>query len=588
MSEIFEKKIEPTLFTPTTYNTKPSFEILENFEFKEAINDILNKQLVNNILDSSYLLNKRHVIGQVFENKFNDTLNFVFRNPTPLILEALDRMEKQVWSTIEHIYEEELKYFFPKWNDIKDYISIHKGKKIWLFDKDFYDFDVPDTKKLIKSLYFFTAIYYISYFIWLGRIKEAFSNYFKNKKLDPTNTPEFNKFSITLKEKLWNTDLTKYEENTLYNMGWLLKGYLDYEISSILLDHLAGARKKTLYSAMLKLLKSDKYLDQFDKEGILWDQLGFKVIFNEASKKKLVKVAQYFKEEEKKSTWIVNKFNDRGVLEINHDNKDTLTGIFPFVNVWFLDEQNNLPLGELSLRYFSKMEIYNLLLESKTAEEFIWKIIQKVDDLNHEIYKNSQQIKILRKLFVDQKILPRKRNLSISAKKFLKDKEKQAIEDIKTNLKKLLNQLGMDFILEKIDLDSILQKQYLTILKEKVYQVIKDLAWERTSPKIKETKSYLKLKDDEKKWWLRRLWKYFENSLDKERKEIFKYSKEIQYIYKHIYIKEYNHIMDTNIFYGEIVSKLEKINKKITSNYPITNEIKEKVINLKNKYNWWN
>ena len=558
-------------------------ELLKNLDLESSIKNILDNDKIKQVVDNSYLLNKKFFLWQVFEQKFKDVLNFIYRNQTnPLILQALDSLEEQVWYTIEKLYEEEFKYFLSNKKETKEFIRRKKWKKIWLFDEGFYNFDVKDEIKLIKSLYFLSSVYYLSYFIWLEKIKKVFSVYFKWKIKDEIK--EFSSFSNTLKSKLWS-DFLDYEENALYILGWILKKHIKPEIALLLLKNLSGARKKTLDSAIFKILKSDKYLNQYSKEWVLWDQLGFKVVFGDWQKKILKEMASYFKEQEFK--WIVNKFNDRWVLDENHDNKDTLDWLFPFVNIWFFDKGHNLPLGELSLRYFSKNEIYDLFLNCNTYEEFIAKLILKVDDLNHEIYKNSQQIKILRKLFVDKKVLPRKRNFKISVSKFLDDKEKKAIEDIKNKIFFLLKELKIEFVIENIDLELIIEKQYLKLLKEKVEQVIKDLAWERVLPRIKETSSYLKLRDIEKKSWLKRLWKYFENSLDKKRNEISKYSNEIREIYSHYYLKNYREVARSAIFYWEIASRLEKIKLVKVPEKKISREIKVKISSLRSKQNKW-
>jgi len=124
-------------------------------------------------------------------------------------------------------------------------------------------------------------------------------------------------------------------------------------------------------------------------------------------------------------------------------------------------------------------------------------LLEEIDEFDHEIYKTSQEIKILRKLFIDQEILPKKRNLRDSAMNFIDYKLSFLVKDVKEKLKK--EKININFSDEEI------QYPILKRLKEQIEQVIFDLAWERVKEKIKQTEKYKNMQSFEKREYLKQL-----------------------------------------------------------------------------------
>ena len=587
----FRKNIEINLIRQShDVETK----LIDTIDLPTVINKLLDSNVANMITEESYLLNKNYFLGKVFYRKFNDTLNYLYRHPNELMTWALNNLESTVWETVEYLFEDNFRYFLPNPDYLNGLIKRQKKRKtISLLDEDFYNFDVSDSEKFLKSLYFLVSLYYLNYFIWLDKITRFFPSYFP-EALNKESIDNLNTFYSVIAKKIETTSFLSSEEKwVLLLFWWILRKHLADDIAHIIITHLQWARKKTWYSAILKLLKADKYIEQFDKEWILWDQLWFKVMFYEDDKSKLEKLATYFDPDNKDVKHpLVNKFNDRGVIKIDFSNRDTLAGIFPFVNIGFSDKKHNLPLGELSLRYFSKKDIYELFEQSYSYKDFIANLLRKVDELNHDIYKTAQQIRTIRKLFVDKKILPNKRNFHSSVNQFLDYKEQVVLPKIKNKIVDLLVDLDMNFILKNINLDIVVKHEYYSILKQKVEDVIKSLAWETVSYQIRQTNYFksLNLSDEEAKKWLNELWAYFEAGLENKDYKLPKnkknYPKEIFNIYKS-YLHNYKYIKKTAIFYGEIQIRLENTKRELFDDKKIAKQVKDKVKNLKSKLNIW-
>jgi len=341
------------------------------------------------------------------------------------------------------------------------------------------------------------------------------------------------------------------EDKALRQILLLLWLNLDSKTFDTITKNLKKGRIKTFDSAIKKLLKSWKYRDQFDKEWILWDQLWFACIFKDS--KDLKEIAEVF-QKMYEDGHIIWKFNDRWILNITHNNDDTLQE-HPFLNISFII---NLPLWEVSLRSPNDKLIKNIISNYKDNNNnqiLFTDLILWIDDLNHEIYKLSQDTKILRIIFIDNENINKWKNFNTSANKYIKDKIKKISIKIKNDIIKLSKEEDIKINFSDLD-NNILEYIIYKLLEVKVWQVITDLAWEKVLEDIKNTQNYKNKKDIEKRWYLKRLSHHFSNQLDNESKNkkknsLSKYTKEIQNIFTK-FKRERTKILKNAYFYKEI------------------------------------
>ena len=543
----FRKDVDANLLKIVDQDYEAIFSKIKSFDTHFAVEN-MNKYaglLWNTkywkVFQRQFLYTYGEIVRFLLNSKDND-LN------TNLLLKFIVEISDRASETVSYFCSDVFIDFFPKWFNYKKVIKDFSHEDY--FDTKFYNFEeLNDNEKLIKNIYLMAIIYQFSYLVWLNKIDEIFKT--RQGEIDFVWLQPFVK--NTLWDKIeWGSSL---EKRYLYSLFYLLSLYFDKKDLPKLAEHFTAGRIKTIYSSIFKILKSDKYLRQYDKELILADQIWFLFRFDESDKNIvpiIEKIQQEWLEWKTKKWFLINKFNDRGVLTRNFDNTDTMENIIPFVNVWITIFNDNfqISLWELSFRTTPDKRLSEILSdykEHKNRVRLLEDLVRGIDELNHEIYKVSQEIKTSRKLFVDEKVLPKKRNISVSAENFLNRKIKYLIKD-------LTNRLS-DYSNEKF---TNKEKEYIVvkILWEKIEKVIHDLAWEKVVDKIKEeSDTYNSKKDIEKKEYLKKLSEKYMKWVNKKKKYKDKY-----FI---LYKQEYKKVLSTAIFYQYFAGKLAVLEKQV-------------------------
>ena len=596
---------------------KTNLSIIKNLSYsiKNKLNQ-LNIWDVNEIIrTNSYLLWDNSLWETVRSNFYLSTFEIqkIFNSNNEYIklwitwiLRQVDKIAKDA---THNLYNELFKFFIP--NSVKLEKILLPNKTI--FDNDFYlDFKKLNYwEKLIKSLYVLTSIYQLSYVVWLVKINSKFKNILKT---NPKIVLKHQKNIQNILTKLNISNNSEFEWKAISQLANMISFAIPKDIFSILEENLEAVRIKTFESSVLKLLKKNKYVNEYRRENILADQIWFlfrfkkfdnlqkiwKILLTEykvfeiidflietiwvdnaqISKKfkkerldvdnlklilsedisdnnKIYKIISLYFPKYKNHSIFINKFNDRWVIWKKFDNKDTIDNIIPFLNTWyiFVDKEisNNLQLWELSFRTNEDKIISDILQDKvlKTKREKLLVLISKIDSLNHWIYKISEEIKILRKLFVDDKIVRSKKNINSWSKKFLNDKLIQLNKDIKIKIKDRYDSISFD----NDDIEYVVLK----ILGWKVHNVIKELAWEKTKENvIHNSVEYENLAYIEKKELLKKMWIQFLNALDKNKNNIvwlWKFNSLSNNAYRD-FKHNYKIIKKTSIFYPEINARL--------------------------------
>ena len=542
-------------------NTDTSFNKSEKIDLSNLnnINTEIKPSKINNYIENSIIL--KEIFWNNFLNSFHDNIDLIkhsinnfkqtqdtskLKKNERILLENLENIQKKSLETTQILFDDIIKWFVPK------NISVNSwSKKLWnnipVLEEDFYNNCSKPWENILKELYLLSFNYITSYYNWLWNIWDKFSKQiWQTTTLDKNLQQKVNE--IALKLKLNNS----LEENTLRQLIFLIWLNLDSKVFDNIIANLEKWRIKIFDSAIKKLLKSWKYREQFDKEWILWDQLWFACIFE--NKKDLENIAKSLNNLYK--NWdFISKFNDRWILSKSHNNKDTLQE-HPFVNTWFI--KNNLPLWELSLRFPYDKLIKDIIWNYKqnNNKQILFKdLILSVDDLNHEIYKLSQDIKILRIIFIENEKRNQWRNFIKSTNKYITTKVENIFNQIKNNIIVLLKKENISISFSDID-NNILEYIIYELLESKVKGVITDLAWEKILQEIKKTHNYKIKKNIEKRDYLKRLSNSFSLQLDNETKNkkknsLSKYSQEIQNIFKD-FKRERKIILKNAFFYNEI------------------------------------
>jgi len=244
-------------------------------------------------------------------------------------MKKIFKMDEEVFFAVNQIYKEMFFFFLPKavGKDVKKI----KSNSFAFLDIDFYKKKRNNNTEIIDSLYIITVSYYISYIQWLYKLKQAYNDFVRRNF---QNCVERQDLILSLLNKLDEKRENSYP--LLAQVTLFLSILGDSEIE-IILSNLSQGRYKTLSSSILKLFKKPKYLSEFEKEGILADQYGFLVRFDNMKDLKFIassldKKYQDYLEEMKKfddysknrnfaklSTFLkendnkvfVNKYNDR-------------------------------------------------------------------------------------------------------------------------------------------------------------------------------------------------------------------------------------------------------------------------------------
>lgn len=567
----------------------PEWWGLDNLDINK--DNLVTPSLITNYISDSKTLqtllnfNNEEKKINAFQNTFLDNIDFLkqaiqkdgdkLNKEEYIVLQNLEDINKKAKITTKKLIEDLFQDFLPKAFKIDNYL-----KKIQNNDflySDYYNKSThSDWEQIASELYLLSINYMISYYRYIINIS----------KCVPENA---NNIDQELIDKIWQIfskiDLANYN-NTERNYIWQLLLVIISNLKSSwekgetiaesFIEHIKWLRIKTIDSSIKKLFKASKYCKQFNKLWILPDQIWMMFSYDDIWE--LRQVARYFKDsDELKNIW---KFNDRWILNSKHDNKDTIKGITPFANTEIVWEVNGkeVPLWELSIRMSSRNQISDIFKKNNNIEPLLYELISKIDFLNHEIYKLSQDIKVLRKLFVWKKYYNYKMIDNEIKKEFKEDKE--IIRD--TNLDKSVSL----FLTKKIDLISQDIKQKLPwifaiynknlpkenyvlikliinkVLKEKLEDVIQDIVWEKISIWIKLTSWYKNKKEEEKRKYLKTLSSKFKKKLENNETKLGNYSNEIQDLFRD-YKGLYKKIKKTALFYNQVNSNLSWIEKEI-------------------------
>lgn len=552
-----KKNISTKIFD-STIKIEKNISYLKNTNSEPKISEImtfLNNDIILNTFDDSFKSTFVDNFKKITENINIFISWWNLDNNNELLLKNIQDIHEEAVDTSKNIYNDLFKDFLPNSHTGQNWDkNINQYWKIAFLNKDFYKKDISKQWfEIMDSLYLLSISYLISYNVWLRNIvKEFWEEINKEKHLDWKTQEEV--YKIMWNIKVWSS----LEDSALRDLLFLIWLKLDKKIFSSIIENIKKWRLKTIESSVKKLLKSPKYRNQFCEEWILWDQLWFLVEFD--SFNEIETVAKKIHEISKSSDSFVPKFNDRWIVKKDHSNKDTLTE-HPFVNIWF---KNNIPLWEVSLRYKNRDLIDNLKNEKNiTRYKFFQDLILKDDSLNHEIYKLSQDIKIIRNIFVDNEEVKKWTNFSSSVWEYLKNKTDWIYKNIKKWIQEVLSENDILFEFQIND-ELFIREIILKILEDKTYKVIKDIAWDYTIDEIKNTDQYKNQNDNNKREYLKRISSVFEKNLDLwQNYKFWNYSDDIKKIFQK-YKRKYNYTLKSAFFLKDTQRKL-KGNRKILS-----------------------
>jgi hypothetical protein len=537
-------------------------KLLENFHLSSL--DGLYEAFIPNIMWN--LQKTNNIILKNWKNLTKEEL---------LIFKNLNNINKKAKETTKSILTDMLKEFLPKSFKINKFIN--SLWNLWFVNKKTYEEFINTGKEWNKiwfEIYVLVANYIISYYLYLAKIEKYFSNIIDNNFLSVEiqnkiyELMQRNNYNISYEEEIHLRILLFIIATEIENIdnSWLVKEVF---------NNLNKFRIKIPESAFKKILKSKKYQDQYKNLGILPDQIWFLALFNDKGTLKLI--AETLKNSNK--IW---KFNDRWILAKQHTNKDTLDNVLPFVNtefIWNIDWKE-LPLGELSLRINPDSEIKEILnTTNKSLYKKIYKLVNKIDYLNHDIYKLSQDIKILR-FFIDKNIISWITNLDKAVKEYLNRK----IKEIKNKLFKQLEELFKE---NDIEYNENLLLGYIEfvinkVLVEKLNRVIIDIAWEYILDDIKSTSWYKKQKDWEKRKKLKILSKKFIKKLQNPSSDslsVYTDKEIINEIYDK-FKRKYKQVLSEARFFKQVIKNLRTFDEML-------NEKRKKSDSLYNLLSKW-
>ena len=550
----------------------PEWENFDKLNVGIDINNIIQPSLLLKYIDWSETINK--LLSFVdkdneinsFKTTYLDNIDFlktaiaksssILDKKEKVVLENLWEINKRSKESVKKLVEELFSHFLPKAFKVDDYLDTIKDNAflcIECYEKVKNSWKIWE--RIVFDLYLVSVNYLISYYKYLANISK-----YVPKTIEKMNIV-LDKKVKELYSKLKLDNHSDIERLYIWQLLLVLINDLENNEGSFVVDsfiqHLDTWRVKTIDSAVKKLFKSSKYREQFYRIGILPDQIGMMFIYEDIWE--LKQIASYFYEKSKKWNFVW-KFNDRWVLEKQHENQDTIKWITPFVNteiVWYLDWKE-LPFGELSLRMDTHNQISKIFENSNDDFMLLHELISKIDFLNHEIYKLSQDIKVLRRFLINNDVIKSK-NLNSSISKYLSFNIRQIRMMIERDLPWIFKLYRRTL---PINFSSIIELIINNVLLDKLEWVIDDIAWESVLYKIKQTSWYNKLKDEDKRPYLKRLSTKFKKKIIHPTTSLNQYSSDIQRIFED-YKREYKKTRKTALFYKQVESNLSWIKKRI-------------------------
>lgn len=440
---------------------------------KKIWNEEVEKRFIDNLQDLNEIITK--CSSNLLKIGFNESIMLNYLKDGKIHKEALEQAEIIFYELFEHF----------AWKNFKISKIKEKIETFWdypFLETEFYRFKDEEQDIIFRDIYLLCVNYIVSKYKRFQKTNRMCNNFWSEEKMY-RHLLENRETREVFLEKNQSKDEEIYTEYVLL----ILQNIIWKETLSILWDNLLWIRTKKTHSAIKKILKDPKKrIQEINEFWILWDQLWIACDFKNFEE--LKKTAKFLK---KNLTW---KFNDRWVLTQNHNNTETMEDMDPFVNAWAIYKNYNL--GEISLRQSEKISLWKIK-KSYEEEENMYRLfedlIKKVNSINHEVYKFSQDIKILRILLVEWNILHWKNNKKTAAEKYIKEN----IQIIIQRLTNILKEINLNINLNNTNTKIILENVILTILEERVGTVITEIARDYLEEHIKANKWYKQATDEE-------------------------------------------------------------------------------------------
>ena len=588
------------------------------------------------------MLEKKEFSSEHNESKINikkieENLNYLLENGK--ILKHLPELHEDLKTSLINFFKIIISY--KQIEEIKDLRYYYKEHEQKIFKKSketaeklLYQLTWSEIRKLKKinnfsnlisnnylklanhleiNLFILSLYYIIKYINYLIEINNSITKIFKLdskeliKNFEIAANIQLNQLEIKpiVNSSLEDNKIIQLLALTLYN---LTNNYqLDKErIRNLVSEMLHWARIKDPISGVKKLLKDKKYRKQITKELIhLADIIWFKIAYpeKEAARQSLILFKELIWKE------FIIKENDRWLQTINHNNPDTEIDI-PFCNITITHKDHpKLPLWEFSFRveYTFKhlMDIFtkkfpNIITKRKWSykiknrPEFVKILIKYYEPINHILYKQAQDIRIIRVMLKDWQIL-----------KWVKNKR-----DKKSFINNLIDNYRLDFykelkntVFKKLGIN-IPEKEELRIkniyykyLLNRTDKAITDIAWAtfKEKPEIENLNLYkiLPKKSEKRKEFIKHISKLLEklskdsslfttpketkkeNDIKPKLKKISKileipkiswkeFNEDVEKLYhlSKLFYKHRKNIQETAIFYPIIEKKLQPIINK--------------------------
>lgn len=543
---------------------------LESSNIMDLWKDTIERK---SIIKNSILISKTPNIIQQFVDNFQDIMISAekfknnpgeIRQEDRILLENIEHISKLSLDSAEHVYNELFTHFSWKNLKIEDFKNrINSMWNIAFLNKSIYSINTESNSEqflIFRDIYLFCVNYIFSKYKWFSEINRMHSSSDINNLIDWSKNKSREKYIAS--EKFEDQ---KYIEYILFMFNEIVWKNNFNE----LWKNFSWFRQKEIESAVIKILKDpEKRIEEIKKWWILWDQIWF--AFNFENIGELKKIAESLKKELEKSWWKI-KFNDRWVLSKNHGNKDTVKWIDPFVNIWLTYDWINI--AEISLRQseeISLKEISNTYKENEDMSLLFRSLISRINSINHEVYKFSQNIKILRTFLVEHETLKWVINKSASVKKYIKEKKDLIVSEISKNIEG--TDIEVDF--KNFNTKLILENVVLSILEEKTWSVITGIARDYIEKHIIYNSDIEEFDVRSEKEKYKHMWLNFINTIadEKNQKEdnkkielkipevwVLKSKPSIESYYKRVL----KYLFQTNIFYKEIKSQKDKSDERI-------------------------
>jgi hypothetical protein len=577
----------------------------------EQLKNLENK--LNSFLNENVILKNLQDLHNDIKNTFLELCKIIFTGEKNSLS---DKEIKELKKFLPYIHKKSLETA----KNLTKNLLLFKNYNIKILESEIFDWTIleisqKNKKEILKWFYLLSYYYLIKYVRRLQEVDKIITLKFKKNPEELIHSSQIASdiYNYKLKNLKWIfiwTEMEKKEKIQIMELLILITNNFSIKIWEKLINFFnniaENARIKTLESVIKKILKDPKYRKQISEELlVLSDQIWFKKEFlqKEDAKTRAILIKQNIPSELK------YKENDRGIIEENHSNKDTNLNK-PFINFSFVEKDNpKIPLWEISIRLtddFSDVigklswrkdyQITNWKVKIINVKSFTRLAIEKIERINHHIYKTSQDIRIIRKLLVDWKILWVNWDWKPKIKQnFVKEFLQKRFEEFLNNFFKIIEKNNILIEKNENNLNQIKLSYYQKLL-ELTEKAIIDIAWEPFKDKFNELNIYNAIpeKSLERKLFKKYISNLFTTRLlekkkritrEKMKKNLRKISKKLNIpkiplslfdkdvktltkLYKSFYEEYYwnnqkRWILNTAIFKPEIEKIISKLNNKI-------------------------